>query len=304
MHRSTPRVDIAMHCLNRWSKFIACTVAIAFGLLLSSSGIASEKSGSEISSETEKTFRVLTFNVDRGFSDSDNRHKLAVAWIASQRPDVVALQELNNYTEEKLKEDARKWGHAYVQLCKVKSGFHLGLTSRKPITNVHLITRKGLWNGMLHGQTYGIDFFVVHLAPRPEAIRLPETDIVLSEIRRIHTAGRPSILLGDFNSRSRLDNDYYMRASEYESQYNVMDRYMNAGWIDLVNQRQGAIDERQASRPTLLVKNIWGFVRIDYILASDQLARRCIFARVMKDPATDYLSDHYPVMAEFLWNGN
>ena len=274
---------------------------IAFSVLLSSFGITSEKADSEIKSASDKNLRVLTYNVDYGFENNDKRHELAVAWIAMQQPDVVALQELNNYTKEKLKEDARKWGHSYVQLCKVSSGFHLGLTSRKPFRNVHLITKQGLWHGMIHGQTYGIDFFVLHLAPKSEDIRLPETDIILNEIRGIQTADRPSILLGDFNSHSRLDNDYYMRTSKYEVQYNVMDQYMDGGWVDLVNQHQGTIDEKQASVPTLLVKNKWGFRRIDYIMASAQLAEKCIFARVIKDAATDYLSDHYPVMAEFVW---
>ncbi|HCR19846.1 MAG TPA: hypothetical protein DIU35_20405 [Candidatus Latescibacteria bacterium] len=34
---------------------------------------------------------------------------------------------------------------------------------------------------------------------------------------------------------------------------------------------------------------------------SAQLARKCTSARVMKDPATDYLSDYYPMMADFDW---
>lgn len=304
IQRGIPQVDMGTRYINRCSRFISCAVMIAFSVLLCSSCITSENENadSELKFESKEHLRVLTYNVQYGFRNNDKRHELAVAWIASQQPDVVALQELNNYTEEQLKEDALKWDHSHVQLCKVNSGFHLGLTSRKPIKNVHLITKKGLWHGMIHGQTYGIDFFVLHLAPEPQDIRLPETDIILNEIRGIQTADRPSILLGDFNSHSRLDNDYYMRTSKLEVQYNVMDRYMDGGWVDLVNQHQGTIDEKQASVPTLLVENKWGFRRIDYIMASDQLARKCIFARVMKDAATDYLSDHYPVMAEFAWH--
>lgn len=167
--------------------------------------------------------------------------------------------------------------------------------------DVHLITTEGLWHGTIHGQTHGIDFFVLHLAPKPEDIRLPETEIVLSQIRAIQSADRPTVLLGDFNSASRLDNGYYQSESKYELKYNVMDQYLNGGWVDLVYQHQGAVTEKQASMPSLLIENKWGFGRIDYILASAQLAKKCTSARVMKDPATDYLSDHYPVMADFDW---
>lgn len=286
----------ARHIIDR-QKWTSCTKAImgAFVTLLCLPCIA------PVESESKTKLRVLTYNVLRGFQNDDNRHEQVVAWIAAQKPDVVALQELNRYTEEKLKEDAHSWGHPYVQLCKVKSGFHLGLTSRKPIENVHLVAKKGLWHGIIHGQTHGIDFFVLHLAPKPEDVRLPETEIVLSEIQSILSVDRPAILLGDFNSASRLDNDYYQLKSSYEPKYKVMDQYLNRGWIDLVHQHQGKITEKQMSVPSLIKENRWGFWRIDYILASAQLAKKCISARVVKNSATHYLSDHYPVIADFDW---
>jgi exodeoxyribonuclease-3 len=159
-------------------------------------------------------------------------------------------------------------------------------------------------HGIIYGQIGGIDFVVIHLAPKPEDIRLPETKVVLKEILKIQSAGRPSILLGDFNSPSRFDDAYYRSESHTDTKYNVMDLYQKSGWVDLVNRHQGAINVKQASVPTLIKENKWGFWRIDYILASEQLARKCIYARVMKDPATDYLSDHYPVIADFDWPWN
>ena len=44
-------------------------------------------------------------------------------------------------------------------------------------------------------------------------------------------------------------------------------------------------------------------VRIDYVLANEAAARRCVGARVMNEPALDQLSDHYPVMADFEFDG-
>jgi exodeoxyribonuclease-3 len=216
--------------------------------------------------------RVLTYNVFVGFKDDAKRHAQAVEWIAAQHPDVVALQEINGYAEEKLSEDARTWGHPHAKLCITQSGYHLGITSRKPIENVHLIVKKGINHGMIHGQTHGIDFFVLHLAPQSEEIRLPETEIVLAEIRAIQSSERPTILLGDFNSSSRLNAGFYQKESRHSPKFDVMDRYLGAGWVDLVHQHQGVLTEKQASVPTLLVPNNAGFWRIDYILASAQLA--------------------------------
>ena len=262
--------------------------------------VALRTCASRTRSDPRTRLRVLSYNVPVGFRGDDKRHKDALAWISAQKPDVVALQELNDYTHERLREDARAWGHRHAHLHRVQSGFHLGLTSREPITSPHLISGPGIWHGVLHARTFGIDFFVLHLAPKPESVRLPETKIVLEEVRKIQS-NRASVLLGDFNSPSRLDDDYYRRESAHEAKYNVMDLYLAGGWVDVVNRHQGALTEAQASVPTLIKENRWGFWRIDYILASAPLATRCVFARVMKDPATDHLSDHYPVMADFDW---
>ena len=286
---------------SRESGPYAWAIMVAIFMLLCCSCITSEKAELMTKSGSKTRLRVITFNVLNGFKNDDRRHEQAVVWITSQKPDVVALQELNRYTEEKLKNDARLWGHPYVQLCKVKSGYHLGLTSRKPIKNVHFITKEGLWHGIFHGQTHGIDFFVLHLAPNTEDIRLMETKIVLNEIQKIQPSNRPTILLGDFNSLSRLDNDFYQRELKHEPKYSVMDHYLNRGWVDLVHQHHGTTIEKQSSIPSLLIETKSGSWRIDYILASTQLAKKCIAAQVMKGPSTDYLSDHYPVMADFDW---
>lgn len=240
----------------------------------------------------------------------------ALEWIASQQPDVVALQELEGYTEAKLREDARAWGHPHVALSEAKTGLRLGLTSREPIEDAHAVTTRGIRLGMLHGRIRGIDFFVLHLGHGTDEMRLRETRIVLNEIRKIASADRPSVLLGDFNSVSRHDRAFYERNNVmtpagrlYERNergfailnLDVMDQYLKGGWVDLVHEHQGVLTREQASWPSLVFQKRKNFVRIDFILASASLAKACRFARVMKDPATDGLSDHYPVMADFEW---
>ena len=80
------------------------------------------------------------------------------SWINSKEPDIVALQELCGYTEQKLLEDAKKWGHKYAIILKT-GGYPVGLTSSKPIVLKEKVM-DDLWHGMLHCKTWGIDIFV------------------------------------------------------------------------------------------------------------------------------------------------
>ena len=56
-------------------------------------------------------FRMLSYNVWYGFTRVPERKAKWVSWVQEQKPDVVSLQELNGYDENKLKSDAEKWGH-------------------------------------------------------------------------------------------------------------------------------------------------------------------------------------------------
>lgn len=271
----------------------------ACALILFHIGMSSLQAAPPEPPTPKANFRVLTYNIFVGFKDDAKRRAQTIKWISAQHPDVVALQELNEYTEEKLSEDARAWGHPYAKLCVTKSGYHLGITSRQPIENVHVIVKKEISHGLIHGQTYGIDFFVVHLAPQSEEIRIPETEIVLNEIRQIQSPERPVIVLGDFNSTSPLDADYFRKETKHHPKFNVMSRYMDSGYVDLVHKHQGVLTEKHASVPTPLIKKDEGFWRLDYIMASPQLAKNCVSAHVVKEPSTDHLSDHYPVIADF-----
>jgi exodeoxyribonuclease III len=65
------------------------------------------------SQESKSTLKVMTYNIWNGFEygkDTDRKEKL-ISWVKSQNPDVLALQELNDYTQEKLLADAKKWEH-------------------------------------------------------------------------------------------------------------------------------------------------------------------------------------------------
>lgn len=251
-------------------------------------------------SQAREPLRVISFNVLGGFRDGVSRHDRAVAWVAGQQPDIVALQELNDYTDEKLKEDARLWGHEHTVLLPVPSGFHLGLTSREPIDKVRTSTEQGIWHGVLQARTFGLDVTVVHLAPQLEDVRMPETTLVLEQLASWNPEKRQGILLGDFNSPARSDASYY-QDNGLDWPFNVMDRYLAAGWVDVVAYHQGVMNRNTISIPTQLVEAPGISGRIDYILATDELAAKCTSARVANEEDTHLLSDHYPVVAEFDW---
>jgi exodeoxyribonuclease-3 len=60
----------------------------------------------------EVHLKVITYNIWNGHDWGKDiaRHDKMVHWINSKKPDVVALQELCGYTEEKLASDAKLWG--------------------------------------------------------------------------------------------------------------------------------------------------------------------------------------------------
>ena len=146
--------------------------------------------------------KVMTYNIWNGFEwgkDSVRREQ-CITWIKSQEPDVLALQEMCGYTEEKLKEDAKKWGHPYVQLLKTE-GYPTALTSKSPIRLKEKIVEP-FWHGLLHCESYGIDFYIVHLSPADCNIRLKEARLISERIKKNNKDGgdRPVITVKTYNT--------------------------------------------------------------------------------------------------------
>ena len=97
--------------------------------------------------QDNKNIRVLTYNVWYGFTKKPDRKKEWIKYIKSLKSDIIALQELNNYTEEGLAKDAKSWGHPHTALLK-EDGFPTGITSKYPIEDLKKTTN-GYHHGML-----------------------------------------------------------------------------------------------------------------------------------------------------------
>jgi exodeoxyribonuclease III len=268
------------------------------------------------------TFRIISYNVLDGFTTLPERRAKVARWLAGQQADVVALCELNAYTEERLAEEARAWGHEHAILLK-RDGYPTGLASRTPITDVQRVT-DDYHHGVLHGRTAEIDFLVVHLSPHEFSVRAVEAVRIAEWATALMSQGRDVVVLGDFNSLSPADRPHYeasgmldfhrdrpeSRASANFNRgmpdFSVHQTLLDAGLVDVV-ARHTAVGRQRTSCATPLIREegtddvAWqrGQRRIDFIMASGALADRSTGGRVVNDPSMDFLSDHYPVVAEF-----
>ncbi len=279
----------------------------------------------------DNQLKVISYNIWNGFDwgkDQQRRTDLQ-NWMNNQDADVVALQELCKYTPEKLKEDALKWGHNYSVLLK-ETGYSVGITSRYPIELKEKIT-KGLHHGALHCQIKGIDFIVVHLHPGSIKRRGEEVGILREKIKQVKKKNPAYIILGDFNAHSPFDADLYLADGLLKEKYregnkdkgikgnffnddldySVMASFLSLPLYDVIASHTKGIAER-GSFPGRALGKVYNrttedlvasLERIDYILVSAVLQKKCTTAGVYNGASNWYLSDHYPVFAVFNWSG-
>lgn len=255
----------------------------------------------------EQQVRIVSWNVLVGFQDhgvgdpwlaGEDRRAQAYAWLAQVKPDIVAWQELNGYTPEKLRQETRALEHCDAVLLKER-GYDLGLSSRWPIEVVerHL---DGMHHGLLHARTNGIDLFVVHLCPHEQDVRLREMKHIAPRVHSAIEDGRQVVVLGDFNACTTLDNELFGDVARrwytgWKYPYTddgfpdgrVLDAAYDAGLVDSWSRRRDPDTPAFRGRP-----------RIDFILLSPSLDAQCTDAAWIDDPSLDLVTDHPPVLVE------
>lgn len=297
--------------MNRSTIAIA-SVLIAFIVLVSSACNSEKKEQNQSSSN----LRIISYNVWYGFTKVPERKESWIAWIKGQQPDIVSLQELNEYTHEKLADDALSYGHGYSVLLK-EEGFATGITSRFPIEDVQRVT-EGFHHGLLRVRIEGIYFYVIHLHPSNWETRMSEINHILKDIASL-PADSKVILAGDFNTFSPLDSTYYSQGAlepffnERDLLYNeknlnngkldytVIQKLMDSGLIDLEASLRTPSYEFRGSFPTLIEKEGEDGEprRLDFIFTSKNLAERVTRAEIISTDTTLNLSDHLPVLSDF-----
>ena len=286
--------------------------------------------------ESETTIKILNYNVFNGFRRNAS-FETAVKWVNEQSPDIAGWQELVGWNEDRLKTAAKKWNHPYAATLK-GGGYNIGLSSRQPIEVLQRRTTN-FWHGYLHCRTVGLDVIVCHLWPGSRRQQIKEATLLYELVVRLDQQGREIVLMGDFNAHSRLDQSWIdqqqplidhrwpgnknkMLADRFivdgKWNFDVMNKIMEAPLQDVVRIKFD-LQYRQPSYKSLLDLGSYpttvlghvntpekqdGFLeRIDFILASPDLEKRCLNAEVMRDDKPlESISDHYPVMAVFKVN--
>ncbi|MEZ4827741.1 MAG: endonuclease/exonuclease/phosphatase family protein [Bacteroidia bacterium] len=239
-----------------------------------------------------------------------------LAWMKAQTPDIVCLQELNEYTPEQLQADATSWGHGYSVLLK-ENGFPTGITSRFPIEDIQK-TEEGFHHGLIRVKINDMYLYCIHLHPSNWEFRIRETQKILADIATL-PKGTPVMLAGDFNTFSPHDSVYYSHGllepffagldsantqaknlREGKLDYTPLTLLEAAGFTDMENSFRGEGYTFTGSFPGLLVKgeNHGARRRLDYVFVNDVLRPRVHRAEIIADGTTEILSDHLPVVVD------
>ncbi|MFN3189405.1 MAG: endonuclease/exonuclease/phosphatase family protein [Aureliella sp.] len=262
--------------------------------------------------------RIITHNVWYGFTKkTEPRYANWKRWMKAQTPDVVALQELNGYTEEKLRADAASWGHPYSALLK-EDGFPTGITSRFPISDLKRI-RQGFHHGLLRCRIQGIWFYVIHFHPSNFHWRIDEAALLKKDVESLPGTSPDVVLAGDFNGFSPADKSQYdsdqrlvpffkeldrknpnaRNLNEGRLDYGGIQAILQQGYTDLIASRRSPDLPFVGTFPGALVNDQDHGTdrRLDYIFVSPHLSEQVESVAILRDAQTEMLSDHIPVTA-------
>eukprot|EP00668_Euglena_longa_P034960 GGOE01044889.1.p1 GENE.GGOE01044889.1~~GGOE01044889.1.p1 ORF type:complete len:290 (-),score=83.06 GGOE01044889.1:153-1022(-) len=260
---------------------------------------------------------IMQYNVFEGqgmYLQSSNPVKLERLgkFLAKQPHDVVCMNECNKWDagQASLKVWAPKWGFPYVELLVTRTGFHIAIISKSPLTLVEGTTT-GFHHGLLHVRTdSGVNIFATHASPLSVGKVKAEMQRVAEAVQQVGDA--PALVLGDLNALSPVDAALHKSgglAMQLRSlsrprrkfmtfgqlDYSPMQTLLDAGLVDPIRTDQ----QDRTTVPTAIRvdKTHSAPMRLDFILANRAyMARYRPVAQVLKgDPGLDTLSDHFPV---------
>lgn len=253
------------------------------------------------------TLRAMSYNILFGGIDAQgDRLPLLTEVVNGAQPDILALCECKGFLEDG---GARR--DAFCEAVGMRGSFvdapswqHVGLLYREPWTPTDV---RAIGHPMTHGLVYvslqhpdgrRLDALATHLDPYSSLFRLAEAQVVLSRL----VPGVDLLVMGDLNSlpvgtwsgvRAHRLLDLQMQPDTEVARY-----FASAGLIDVLAHHRIAAP----TYPTPLDPKPDDYgpgVRLDYILASRALAKRCTAASVLDTPLANRASDHLPILAEF-----
>lgn len=267
-------------------------IIVLFGLAITLPGLAKNKRG-------KRPMKLISYNIEYGMrADTTTNKSVFAAWIRSQNPDIVCLQEANKFTQKSLEALAASYGHPYAVLQKEK-GFPTAITSKYPIVNIMKV-EDNMWHGFVMGIVDGYHIISLHLSPHRYESRQRDIDLILETIRQ-NGPFEKWIIMGDFNSVSPVDAEkyadgrlveYLRKAEEKRPQlknlvngkidYSVHQRILDFGFID-----SARLDKNFS-------ETSFG-TRIDFIYISPDLRSAFTGGNFIIDDFTRKYSDHRPL---------
>jgi exodeoxyribonuclease III len=242
------------------------------------------------------TLRVLSYNIREG---GDDRLAGIADVIRQQQPDVVALLEATSRAHVlTLAQDLR------MQLAfgEANNSVHVAWLSRLPIqrTQNHclaalaktLLEIEVVWEGA------PLRLFATHLASRWDGRQpVDEVPAILDVLRPL--PGQPHLLVGDLNALRPGDpvgippRGVEKRGDALPGvERRAIRLILDAGYVDCYRSLH-------PETPGYTYPSDAPWLRLDYILASPQMAARVWGSDIVMGEEAERASDHFPIWAEF-----
>lgn len=247
--------------------------------------------------------KVVSYNCYEG---AQNTRDILLGSIADLRPDILQLQEINEWGEgnpSPFQHLAETGSFETAVFGDSNTRFKLGTLARRASLDYEVLT-SGFWHSTIHTalpfRDSVLHMWNVHLNPQLEDNRLPEVENVLRQIDPESYA----LITGDFNSLAESDgyDEQYLlvrfnaqglkKFGETALRFEVIKRLTDAGLVDI-----GAQYSWQNTVPTPANKDAAhaAQLRLDYAFATPKMAALVSDYRVVKNTLTDHASDHYPI---------
>ena len=270
-------------------------------------------------------FKIVAYNICDGGIDkshpasnaySSNRLNSIATFLRSVNPAVTILVELNHFDSLKFSNFANQWSHSHTAFLTASTGFHLGISSSFPLTELAQV-KHNMHHGALLVQVNvddqtKIGLVATHLNPFSATARTIEAKIITDQLKKQEM--KDWIIAGDLNSLSERDAVYYEPPTKFTAtsklkakfltpdsnsiDYTTINHFIQQGYIDSLRES----DQLRSSVPTKLAVDPMHALqmRLDYILATKELTEKSIEANILDNETTAFQSDHYPVMTSFL----
>jgi Endonuclease/Exonuclease/phosphatase family. len=98
----------------------------------------------------QETLKIVSYNVLYGLKKDSVNIDRFVNFAQDWKPDVIALEEMNGYTQKTLEQLGQRIGHDYVLQSK-EDGFPVAIASKYPLVNFRKVT-ENMWHSYIYAK--------------------------------------------------------------------------------------------------------------------------------------------------------